>query len=190
MGASISLIQNELRFSNKDIIIGCFLFPIGLAVSYSLGITHDKAKFSISKIIISPKSQNDASISRKNRIKSDSALSVITTVTKAVGEKSINENTPTVTPTASVTPSDSDLNVDEFTLTDVKEKRIGAKMTIKLLVVDLIKYTFPLFSVYCLYNIVLAGFIAPSVLYLYAFISPLFRCYILMCFLFYIHFVL
>ena len=148
LGASISLIQNELEFSNRAIVCGCFAFPVGLAVSYSLGITHENVRIASESVtgsmssIVSPKrlpSQSSAG---------SSCEMVITRPTSSDGE--ISEKTP-------------DFSADEFDLKDVQKKRIGARRTIRLLVVDLITYTFPLFSVYFLYQIVLAGFIAPSV---------------------------
>lgn len=150
LGASISLIQNEFQFSNKVVLIGCFTFPVGLAISYSLGINHGtvsgKSKsHSISRASISQ--------STPKRLSSQSSIDsgcemVITRPTSSDGE--ISEKTP-------------DFSVDEFDIKDVQNKRIGAWRTIKLLVVDLMTYTFPLFAVYFLYQIVLAGFIAPSV---------------------------
>ena len=134
LGSGISLIQNEMHFSNKAIIIGCFSFPIGLTIAYAVGLTHS--------------SKDRAG---KNEVASASSSEMTVAVD---GEK--------ITPK----PSDGELDsvADELAIKDACEQ-ISARMTIKLLVVDLCKYTFPLFCVYFLYNIVIAGFIAPSVEY-------------------------
>ena len=129
------MIQNEVDFGslnpNKAVIVGCFVFPVGLTISYTFGVTHSNAD------------------------REKECIQIQTKTCDATDDVLESASTP---------------------------DRIGARRTIKLLAVDLLTYTFPLFAVYFLYQvslrpayitfiicclfvgqIVLAGFIAPSV---------------------------
>jgi len=145
LGATIALIQNLLHFDNKHIVIGCFAIPSGLLVAYFLGLTHSHTRGGNISVVVQP---DDHDVD--DEVEHGSEMRDMSTTNRGQVEVEVEIRQHV----------QGEKNKDD--MDDIRTRKIGAIMTLKLLAVDLFKYTFPLVSVYFLYNVMLGGFIAPS----------------------------